>query len=98
MPPIDGAGILRATAPTGPGWVHAVVARRTYRHRFGFAQYDIAIEREGDVDVLHGGWHWIGRRVAPLVEILDEGWIPLPKAPPPPPAAPPGVEDPWPRS
>jgi hypothetical protein len=54
------------------------VARRTYRRRLGFAQQDFAISAEGDVIVLRSGWRFIGRRPAPLCEIVGEGWIPRP--------------------
>lgn len=69
---------LAPAPPTGPGWTHAVVARRTYRRRLGFATYDLAIQREGVVCVLRRGWRWVGRKDPPLVEVLDEGWAPRP--------------------
>jgi len=72
----DDSPILRPTALTGPGWVRATVARRTYRRRLGFVEYDPALAAEGSVLVLDSGWRFIGlRRLPPLVAVVDEGWL-----------------------
>jgi hypothetical protein len=73
------APVLRAAAPDGPGWVRATVARRTYRRRLGFAQGDLALSAEGSVLVLRSGWRFVGFGPSPpLVEVIEEGWIPRP--------------------
>ncbi len=74
----DDAAILRAAAPAGLGWVRATVARRTYRRRLGFAKYELALSAEDAVLVLHSGRRFIGFRRVPLVEVLEEGWVPRP--------------------
>jgi len=69
--------ILRAAPPTGPGWVHATIAQRTYRHRLGWAQYDLALLAEDRIYLLREGWKFAGaRRHAPLCQVAAEGWIP----------------------
>jgi hypothetical protein len=73
------APILRAAASGGPGWVHATVARRTYRRRLVFAQGDLALGAERSILVLHRGWRFVGfGSLPPLVEVIEEGWIPRP--------------------
>jgi hypothetical protein len=73
------APVLRATAQGGPGWVHATMARRTYRRRHGFAQGDLALSAEGSILVLLSGWRFVGfGPPPPLVEVIEEGWIPRP--------------------
>ena len=77
----DDSPILCATAPAGPGWVHATVARRTYRRRLGFVEYDVALSAEGSVLVLISGWRFVGlRRLPPLVDFVEEGWLRRPAA------------------
>jgi hypothetical protein len=69
----------RAAAPTGPGWVHATIAQRTYRHRLGWARYDVALLAEDRIYILREGWKFVGARPhAPLYEAVAEGWIPRP--------------------
>jgi hypothetical protein len=59
--------------------VYATVARRTYRPRLGFARYDLALSAEDSVMLLTSGWRFVGlRRSPPLVEVLEEGWVPRP--------------------
>ena len=71
--------VLRPAALGGPGWVHATVARRTYRRRLGFAQGDLALSAEGSILILHSGWRFVGfGRLRPLVEVIEDGWIPRP--------------------
>lgn len=70
--------VLRSAAPTGPGWVYGVVARRTYRRRIGLACSDLALQADGHVLVLRRGWRWVGRQRPPLVEVLEQGWLPRP--------------------
>lgn len=73
------APALRVAAPDGPGWVRATVARRTYRRRLGFAQGDLALSAEGSIVVLCSGWRFVGfGPPLPLVEVIEEGWIPRP--------------------
>jgi hypothetical protein len=53
------------------------VARRTYRRRLGFAQGDLALSAEGSILILHSGWRFVGfGPLPPLVEVIEEGWIP----------------------
>jgi hypothetical protein len=67
------------SAPLGPGWVFATVARRTYRQRFGWAEQDLALSAEGHVLVLVAGWWFVGwRGQLPLVDVVAEGWSPRP--------------------
>jgi hypothetical protein len=55
------------------------VARRTYRRRLGFAQSDLALSAEARILVLHSRWRFVGfGPVPPLVEVIEEGWIPRP--------------------
>jgi hypothetical protein len=71
--------LLRAAPPTGPGWVHATIAQRTYRHRLGWAQYDLALLAEDHIYILRRGWKFIGARPQePLCQLVAEGWIPRP--------------------
>jgi hypothetical protein len=73
------APVLRPAALGGPGWVHATVARRTYRRRLGFAQGDLALSAEGSILILRSGWRFVGfGSPPPLVEVIEEGWIPRP--------------------
>lgn len=73
------APVLRAAAPGGPGWVHATLARRTYRRRLGFAQGDLALTAEGGILILYSGWRFVGfGPLPPLVEVIEEGWMPRP--------------------
>jgi hypothetical protein len=73
------APVLRRAGAGGPGWVHATVARRTYRRRLGFAQSDLALSAEGSILVVHSGWRFVGfGSPPPLVEMIEEGWIPRP--------------------
>jgi hypothetical protein len=59
--------------------VHATVARRTYRRRLGFARYDLALSAEDSVLVLASGWRFAGfGRPPPLVEVIEQGWLPRP--------------------
>lgn len=75
------APILLAAAPAGSGWVQATVARRTYGRRLCFARYDLALSAEGSVLLLASGWRFVGLgRRAPLVEVIEEGWLPRPAA------------------
>jgi hypothetical protein len=74
------APLLRAATPGGPGWVHATVARRTYGCRLGFAQGDLALSAEGNILVLRSGWRFVCfGPLPPLVEVIEEGWIPRPE-------------------
>lgn len=72
-------GVLSPVA-RGDGWVHARIGRRVYRRRLWFARYDVTLEAEGQLLELDSGWCWVGRENRPLVEIIDEGWIPRPRA------------------
>jgi len=77
--PNGAAATLPATAPVGPGWVYATVARLTYGRRLGFSKYDLALSAEDAVVVLHTSWGFVGiRRRVPLVEVIAEGWVPRP--------------------
>jgi hypothetical protein len=75
-----GEPILRAAPPTGPGWVHATIALRTYRRRLAWAEQDLALHAEDRIYVLDHGWRFIGtRRTPPLYEVVAEGWLPRPR-------------------
>lgn len=74
-----GAPVLLAAAPGGRGWIHTTVARRTYRRRLGFAHGDLALSAEGSILVVHSGWRFVGfGPLPPLVEVIEQGWIPRP--------------------
>jgi len=61
------------------GLVHATLARRTYRRRLGFAQGDLALSAEGSILILRSGWRFVGfGSPPPLIELIEEGWIPRP--------------------
>jgi len=77
------AGTRCRFSARGDSWVLARVARRTYRRRLGFAQYDIALSPEGQILEVNRGWMWVGRGELPMCDILGEGWIPRPGRLPP---------------
>jgi hypothetical protein len=73
------APIFRVAPPTGSGWVHATVARRTYRRRLGWAEYDLALLADNRIRILRQGWRFIGTRPSPpLCQVIADGWIPRP--------------------
>ena len=81
-PEPERAPIFRVAPPTGPGWVHATVTRRTYRRRLGWAEYDLALLAEDRIHILRHGWRFIGTRPSPpLCEVIADGWIPRPRGP-----------------
>jgi hypothetical protein len=59
--------------------VSAAIALRVYRHRLGFAKYDLAMSAENQVFVVRAGWRFVGRRRRlPMITIIEEGWMPRP--------------------